>query len=238
MSGRVLITGASSGLGRALALAYRQAGWQVWGCGRDAGRLAELAVAGVTPLRFDGRDGSATAAAAVGLPPLDLLILNAGSCEYIKDAHHFDGALFAQVIETNLVATGHALAAFLPLLGKGSRLAIVGSAVSWLPLPQAEAYGASKAGLDYLAASLCLDLRGIGIGVTLIRPGFIDTPLTARNHFPMPCLLPVDEAARQILKGLAAGRDQIHFPLRFIGLLRLLGALPVGIWLRLARHLT
>lgn len=238
MSGRVLITGASSGLGRKLALGYQAAGWQVWGCGRDAGRLAELADAGVTALRFDARDGDATAAAAAGLPPLDLLILNAGGCEYIKDAHQFDGALFARIMDTNLMATGHALAAFLPLLGKGSRLAIVSSAVSWLPLPQAEAYGASKAALDYLAASLRLDLRGAGIGVTLIRPGFIDTPLTARNHFSMPCLLPAETAARLIMKGLAAGRQQIHFPFRFILLLRLLGALPVGLWLRLARHLT
>ncbi|MGY3943929.1 SDR family NAD(P)-dependent oxidoreductase [Aeromonas tecta] len=238
MSGRVLITGASSGLGRELALGYQQAGWQVWGCGRDEARLAELAAAGVNPLRFDGRDGDATAAATVGLPPLDLLILNAGGCEYIKYAHQFDGALFARIIDTNLVATGHALAAFLPLLGKGSRLAIVSSAVSWLPLPQAEAYGASKAALDYLAASLRLDLRGAGIGVTLIRPGFIDTPLTARNRFAMPCLLPADRAARLIMKGLTAGRQQIHFPFRFILLLRLLGALPVGLWLRLARHLT
>ena len=238
MSGRVLITGASSGLGHQLALTYRQAGWQVWGCGRDEARLAELAVAGVIPLRFDARDGDATAAAAAGLPPLDLLILNAGSCEYIRDVHRFDGALFARVIDTNLVATGHALAAFLPLLGKGSRLAIVGSAVSWLPLPQAEAYGASKAALDYLAATLRLDLQGAGIGVTLIRPGFIETPLTARNRFAMPCLLPVETAARHIVRGLAAGRSQIHFPFRFILLLRLLGALPLGLWLRLARHLT
>ncbi|MGY3904200.1 SDR family NAD(P)-dependent oxidoreductase [Aeromonas lusitana] len=238
MSGRVLITGASSGLGRELALGYQAAGWQVWGCGRDAGRLAELADAGVTALRFDARDGDATAAAAAGLPPLDLLILNAGGCEYIKDAHQFDGALFARIMDTNLVATGHTLAAFLPLLGKGSRLAIVSSAVSWLPLPQAEAYGASKAALDYLAATLRLDLRGAGIGVTLIRPGFIDTPLTARNHFPMPCLLPAETAAYLIMKGLAAGRQQIYFPFRFILLLRLLGALPVGLWLRLARHLT
>lgn len=238
MSGKVLITGASSGLGRELALAYQQAGWQVWGCGRDEARLAELTRAGIAALQFDARDGQATSQAAAGLPPLDLLILNAGGCEYIQDAHQFDGALFARVIDTNLVATGHALAAFLPLLGQGSRLAIVSSAVSWLPLPQAEAYGASKAALDYLAATLRLDLQGAGIGVTLIRPGFIETPLTARNHFPMPCLLPVETAARLIMQGLAAGRSQIHFPFRFILLLRLLGALPVGLWLRLARHLT
>lgn len=237
MSGRVLITGATSGIGRQLALDYRRSGWQVWGCGRDGERLQALANEGITPLQFDARDSAAMAEVAAGLPALDLLILNAGNCEYMDLAQGFDGALFARVIETNLVATGHALAAFLPRLAAGSRLAIVSSSVSWLPLPRAEAYGASKAALDYLAATLRLDLAARGIGVTLIRPGFVRTPLTAKNDFPMPCLVTVEEASRAIMSGLAAGRHQIHFPRRFIWLLRLLGALPTGLWLRLGRAL-
>lgn len=235
--GRVLITGATSGIGFQLALDYRRAGWQVWGCGRDGERLLALGRHGITPLQFDGRDASAVSEAAAGLPRVDLVILNAGHCEYMDVAEGFDCALFARVIETNLVATGHALAAFLPLLGAGGRLAIVSSSVSWLPLPRAEAYGASKAALDYLADTLRLDLAGKGIGVTLIRPGFVATPLTAKNDFPMPCLVTVEEASRAIMAGLTAGRHQIHFPRRFIWLLRLLGALPVGLWLRLGRTL-
>ena len=236
MSGRVLITGATSGIGRQLALDYRRSGWQVWGCGRDGERLQALADEGIIPLQFDGRDSAAMAVIAADLPALDLLILNAGNCEYMDLVEGFDGALFARVIETNLIATGHALAAFLPRLVSGSRLAIVGSSVSWLPLPRAEAYGASKAAL-YLAATLRLDLAALGIGVTLIRPGFVQTPLTAKNDFPMPCLVTVEEASRAIMSGLAAGRHQIHFPRRFIWLLRLLGALPTGLWLRLGRTL-
>ncbi|MFQ2229144.1 SDR family NAD(P)-dependent oxidoreductase [Aeromonas hydrophila] len=235
--GRVLITGATSGIGFQLALDYRRAGWQVWGCGRDGERLLALGRHGITPLQFDGRDASSVSEAAAGLPRVDLVILNAGNCEYMDVAEGFDGALFARVIETNLVATGHALAAFLPLLGAGGRLAIVSSSVSWLPLPRAEAYGASKAALDYLADTLRLDLAGKGIGVTLIRPGFVATPLTAKNDFPMPCLVTVEEASRAIMAGLTAGRHQIHFPRRFIWLLRLLGALPTGLWLRLGRTL-
>ncbi|MCC0180925.1 short-chain dehydrogenase [Aeromonas hydrophila] len=235
--GRVLITGATSGIGFQLALDYRRAGWQVWGCGRDGERLLALGRHGITPLQFDGRDASAVSEAAACLPRVDLVILNAGNCEYMDVAEGFDGALFARVIETNLIATGHALAAFLPLLGAGGRLAIVSSSVSWLPLPRAEAYGASKAALDYLADTLRLDLAGKGIGVTLIRPGFVATSLTAKNDFPMPCLVTVEEASRAIMAGLAAGRHQIHFPRRFIWLLRLLGALPVGLWLRLGRTL-
>ncbi|WP_324020338.1 SDR family NAD(P)-dependent oxidoreductase [Aeromonas hydrophila] len=235
--GRVLITGATSGIGFQLALDYRRAGWQVWGCGRDGEQLLALGRHGITPLQFDGRDASAVSEAAAGLPRVDLVILNAGNCEYMDVAEGFDGELFARVIETNLTATGHALAAFLPLLGAGGRLAIVSSSVSWLPLPRAEAYGASKAALDYLADTLRLDLAGKGIGVTLIRPGFVQTPLTAKNDFPMPCLVTVEEASRAIMDGLTAGRHQIHFPRRFIWLLRLLGALPVGLWLRLGRTL-
>ncbi|CAJ1841771.1 Sulfoacetaldehyde reductase [Aeromonas hydrophila] len=235
--GRVLITGATSGIGSQLALDYRRAGWQVWGCGRDGERLLALGRHGITPLQFDGRDASAVSEAAASLPQVDLVILNAGNCEYMDVAEGFDGALFARIIETNLIATGHALAAFLPLLGAGGRLAIVSSSVSWLPLPRAEAYGASKAALDYLADTLRLDLAGKGIGVTLIRPGFVQTPLIAKNDFPMPCLVTVEEASRAIMAGLTAGRHQIHFPRRFIWLLRLLGALPVGLWLRLGRTL-
>ena len=237
MSGRVLITGATSGIGRQLALDYRRAGWQVWGCGRDGERLQALAHEGITPLQFDARDSAAMAEVAAGLPRLDLLILNAGTCEYMTLDDGFDGELFARVIETNLIATGLALEAFLPLLGRGARLAILSSSVSWLPLPKAEAYGASKAALDYLAATLRLDLQPKGVGVTLIRPGFVQTPLTAKNDFPMPCLVAVTEASRTIRAGLAAGQHQIHFPRRFIWLLRLLGALPVGLWLRLGRSL-
>ncbi|PJG58288.1 SDR family NAD(P)-dependent oxidoreductase [Aeromonas cavernicola] len=234
MSKRVLITGATSGIGRQLALDYQRAGWQVWGCGRDATRLGELAEQGITPLSFDARDRAALAATAANVPDLDLLILNAGHCEYMDLAQGFDGELFARVIETNLIATGHVLAAFLPRLTAGARLAIVSSSVTWLPLSRAEAYGASKAALDYLTETLRLDLQAKGIGVTLIRPGFVQTPLTAKNDFPMPCLVSVEAASSTIMAGLAAGHHHIHFPRRFIWLLRLLGGLPVGIWLRLS----
>jgi NAD(P)-dependent dehydrogenase (short-subunit alcohol dehydrogenase family) len=104
------------------------------------------------------------AGVAAGLPALDLLILNAGNCEYMDPAEGFDGALFARVIETNFTPPVNALAALLPRLGAGGRLAIVSSSVSWLPLPRAEAYGASKAALDYLADTLRLDLANRASG--------------------------------------------------------------------------
>ena len=125
MSGRVLITGATSGIGRQLALDYRRAGWQVWVVAGTRCACRHWPTRG-SPLRFDARDSAAMARVAASLPALDLLILNAGNCEYMDPAEGFDGALFARVIpRLTLIATGNALAAFLPRLGQGGRLAIV-----------------------------------------------------------------------------------------------------------------
>lgn len=233
---RVLITGASSGIGRQLALDYQQAGWQVWGLGRNSERLQTLAQAGINPLQLDTRNSASLMRGTTTLPPLDLIIFNAGDCEYMDLNHGFDGELFARVMENNVLATGHALAAFLPKLQVGGRIAIMSSSVSWLALPKAQAYGASKAALDYLTNSLRLDLAAKGIGVSLIRPGFIKTPLSDKNDFAMPCLVSVESASQRIRQGLAAGHSQIAFPRRFIWPLRLLGALPSGLWLILSQY--
>ncbi|MGL4735029.1 MAG: SDR family NAD(P)-dependent oxidoreductase [Enterovibrio sp.] len=232
---RILITGATSGIGKQLAIDYQKAGWQVWGSGRNNERLQALAQAGIFPLHLDGRVAEKSAQLASKLPPLDLLILNAGDCEYIDMENGFDSAIFARVIENNVIATGHTLAAFLPLLKQSGRLAIVSSSVTWLPLPRAQAYGASKAALDYLANSLRIELAEKEIGVTLIKPGFVKTPLSDKNTFAMPCLLDVEQASLRIQQGLAAGRHEIAFPRRLIWLMRLLGALPNSLWLALAR---
>lgn len=234
----ILITGASSGIGRQLALDYLAQGHRVWACGREPLRLAELAEAGAETLCFDARDATACRTATARVGRLDLLILNAGTCEYLDHAQAFDGALFARVIEANLLATGYTLEALLPKVVRGGRLALMSSSVTWLPLPRAEAYGASKAAIDYLAGSLRVDLAEQGIGVSLIRPGFVATPLTARNDFPMPALLSVEDASLAILRGLARRQHEIHFPRRFIWLLRLLGGLPTGVWLHLTRFMT
>jgi NAD(P)-dependent dehydrogenase (short-subunit alcohol dehydrogenase family) len=163
-----------------------------------------------------------------------LVILNAGGCEYIDDPLQFDSALFNRVIETNLQGTANCLAALLPRLNKGSRIAIVSSSVTFLPLTRAEAYGASKAALDYLARSLAIDLKPRGIEVSLIRPGFVDTPLTQLNDFPMPGRVSAEQASQAIRLGLQRGRAEITFPRLFIGVMRLLSWLPHSLWQRIA----
>ncbi|SDJ66249.1 NADP-dependent 3-hydroxy acid dehydrogenase YdfG [Ferrimonas sediminum] len=232
---RVVITGATSGIGKQLAQDYANQGWQVFACGRNATALEALGRhSNISTRQFDLTDAEQTQAQLSNLPGLDLAILNAGSCEYIDDAQQFDGALLARVMTTNVLSVGYCLQALLPQLQPGSRLALMGSIASALPLPRAEAYGASKAAIAYLARTLAIDLAPSNIGVSLITPGFVRTPLTDKNQFAMPMRIEVADASRRIIRDLAKGKAQIHFPKRFTLLLKLFGALPQSLWQTMA----
>ncbi|USD35822.1 SDR family NAD(P)-dependent oxidoreductase [Ferrimonas sp. SCSIO 43195] len=228
---RVVITGATSGIGKQLAKDYAKDGWQVFACGRNAAALAELDQhPNISVRQFDLTNAEQTQAQLANLPELNLAILNAGTCEYIDDARQFDGALLARVMTANVIGVGYCLQALLPQLASGSRLALMGSIASTLPLPRAEAYGASKAAIAYLAQTLAIDLAGSDIGVSLITPGFVRTPLTDKNQFDMPMRIEVEDASERIRRDLARGRRQIHFPKRFTLALKLFGALPQRLW--------
>lgn len=224
---RVLITGASSGIGLQLGRDYAASGWSVVACGRNPTKLTELCGEWAEQLVVaDSADRDATLSALAELGHFDLVILNAGGCEYIDDASHFDSALFKRVIDTNLNGTAYCLEALLPQLRSGSRVALMSSTSTLLPFSRAEAYGASKAAIDYLANSLRIDLRRHGIRVSLIRPCFVDTPLTARNTFSMPGIITVERASTIIRQQLDRGRDEINFTRGFVALLRLFSWLP------------
>ena len=235
---RILISGATSGIGKQLALDYRAAGHAVWAVGRSAAVLADLEQQGIHTGQVDLEDRAATLDWLAGLDPIDVAILSAGNCEYI-DLPVFDSALVARVMRANVESMAHSIEGVLPLLRQGTNphLVGIGSSAAYLPLPRAEAYGASKAAVAYLLDTLRIGLAGEGIRVSHVAPGFVKTPLTDRNDFPMPCLVTVEQASAAIRKGIADGKKEIHFPKRFTGTMKLLSLLPRSLWLPLARKM-
>ena len=232
----VMITGASSGIGKALSQHYDKLGWQVLACGRDKNRLMEVASSGQTiqTLAFDITDKEQVDLVSSDLPALDMLVFNAGDCRYIDNAMDFDAESFEAIIQTNLISVAYGLKAWLKHINKGGRVVFVSSSAELLALPRAEAYGASKAALSYLGESLSIDLAQHGIEVSIVRPGFVSTPLTAKNDFPMPMQVTSEQAAICIAKGLAKGKHHIDFPSSFTFLMKLLACLPFSVWRRLA----
>ena len=227
----ILITGTTSGIGHKLAQDYLRAGHTVYCCGRNVAVLSKLTASfgeRATSLHFDVADLNDCKQALAAVSDLDLVILNAGTCEYI-DAKNFDAQSFERVIRINLIGIANCLEALIPRLRVGSTLSLMGSSSSYLPLPRAEAYGASKAATEYLAKTLAITLKNQGIHVSYIAPGFVETPLTDLNDFPMPMRVDVEYASRHIRKGIAKGKNEIHFPRLFTGMLKSLSLLPFAI---------
>lgn len=234
----IWITGASSGLGRSLALQLAGEGNRVIASARNQDELEKLASldANITPLPCDitnEKEMEALPARIEGISPsLDQVILNAGNCEYL-DFPDPDWSAVRRVMEVNFFGTVNCVKLALPLLRKSSRgrphLVAVVSQVTAAPFPRAEAYGASKAAMRYFFDSLRMDLAAEDIDVTVVNPGFVDTPLTRKNDFPMPFLMQVEEAAERIVKNMAARPKHYSFPLRLSALLSLSKLLP-GVW--------
>lgn len=243
MTSTCLITGASSGIGRELALLYAANGWIVYAVARSADKLNELAQnPAIHALPLDLTDNTAMQHIAQQLSAdgviLDLLLLNAGTCEYV-DANNLNLAAFERTFAINFHAVVAATKYFMPLL-KASltpQLAIVSSMAHFFPFTRSEAYGASKAAVSYFVDSLRIDLADSGIDISLIEPGFVDTPLTQNNDFAMPFLVPVTQAANRIYTGLAKGSSRIRFPRRLSVLLKLLSILPYNFRNRVAKRL-
>ena len=241
-SGRcVWIVGASSGIGAALARALVERGARVAVSARNAEALAASGAELALPL--DVRDASALARAGSRLHEhfggLDLAVYCAGTYQPMR-AGDFDLERALAHDDVNYRGALHWLAAVMPLLQhrRGAHLSLVSSVAGWRGLPQALAYGPTKAALISLAETLYVDLRDRGIAVSVINPGFVDTPLTAQNSFAMPALLQPEQAALAILRGWRRGRFDIHFPLRLTLWLRLLRCLPYGASFAVTRRFT
>ncbi|CAB5711362.1 Uncharacterized oxidoreductase SAV2478 [Delftia tsuruhatensis] len=240
------ILGASSGIGRATAEALHAKGARVVVSARDAAALQEVARGrdGCLALPLDVTDADAVAQAAravlahEGRAP-DLVLYCAGHYRPQR-ATAFDLAEMQRHLDVNYGGALHLLAAVLPMLlaeGRG-HLSLVGSVAGYRGLPMSLAYGPTKAALNNLAENLYLDLHGLGLGVSIINPGFVDTPLTAQNRFSMPALIGADEAARQMLRGWAQGRFEMNFPRRFTRWVRLLRCLPDAWYFSAVRRIT
>ncbi len=235
---RVLITGASSGIGEALALGLAAPGVTLHLSGRDAGRLDAVAQAcrarsaTATTAILDVRDEAAMAAWVTGAGPLDLVVANAGISAGAGKKAPESAAQTRAIVATNL---GGVLNTVLPAIeamrnqppaadGWRGRIAVVASLAAFVAGAAAPAYCASKAAADSWTVATALGLRREGIALTSVCPGYIRTAMTARNRFPMPGLMDADRAARIILRGIAAGRIRVVFPW-WMGLAARLGAL-------------
>lgn len=235
---KILVTGATSGIGRQVALDYANSGHQVWAVGRNEQALEELKSLGLQTGQVDLTDSAASFAWFSTLDSIDLAILNAGTCEYI-DMPNFDSALVQRVMRANVESLAISIEAVLPLLRRGSlpHLAVVGSSAAYLALPRAEAYGSSKAAVAYMVETLRIPLSKENIAVSLICPGFVKTRLTDLNDFPMPFRITPEEASNYIRKGLAQKKAEIHFPKRFTYILKLLSFLPRPLWNKIAEQM-
>jgi NAD(P)-dependent dehydrogenase (short-subunit alcohol dehydrogenase family) len=242
----VWIVGASSGIGRATAALLHRQGARVAVSARQAAALdsfvhehpGSLAL----PLDVTNADAVRAAAQAVvtqtGGPP-HLVLYCAGHYRAQK-ATAFDLSDMQRHWAVNYSGALHLLDAVLPMLlsaGQG-HISLVGSVAGYRGLPLSLAYGPTKAALNNLAENLYLDLRPQGLGVSIVNPGFVDTPLTAQNVFKMPALITPEEAAAAILQGWAQGRFEMNFPRRFTRWVRLLRCLPDAWYFAAVRRIT
>ena len=235
MTERVFITGASSGIGAALARHYAARGAVLGLVARRRDALAALVASlpGEHAIYIvDVADGPALQAAAadfvarIGLP--DVVIANAGVSVGTLTEEADDLPAFERVMRTNvlgMVATFQPFAA--PMRARGSgRLVGIASVAGIRGLPGAGAYSASKAAAIAYLESLRVELHGSGVRVVTIAPGYIETPMTAVNRYPMPFMLPVDEAARRFVRAIDAGTTYTVIPWQMGVVARLLRLLP------------
>jgi NAD(P)-dependent dehydrogenase (short-subunit alcohol dehydrogenase family) len=244
--GRVVwLLGASSGIGAACAERLHAAGAQVVVSARRAVVLQAMAqrLPGLHALPCDAGDGESLRAAAADVVRahgrIDLAAYCAGHYR-AQDATQFDLAEMLRHLDINYTGALRWLDVLLPqLLAQGhGHLSLVASVAGYRGLPQALGYGPTKAALNNLADGLYLDLAPRGLGVSVVNPGFVDTPMTAQNRFRMPALVTPEEAARAMVAGWQAGAFEIHFPWRFTAVLKTLSHLGHGAYFRLVRRAT
>ena len=237
------ITGASTGIGRALALNLGRRGVKVAASARSLDKLAEVAEldTNITPFPLDVADLGATTetvrSIAARLGPIDLAVLNAGVWEAMS-SRNFSADRAQRSMAVNYQGVANGLEALLPdMRERGSgHIAMVGSVAGYRGFsPLVAAYGPTKAAVINLAETLRNDLVACGIAVSVINPGYVETPMTGRNKFPMPFMITAEDAAQRIVRGLEKGRFEIAFPWQMVALMKLGRLLPYPLFFWYAR---
>ena len=233
----ILITGATSGIGKQLATDYLLEGHAVYAVGRDDKALSELKSLGAETIDLDLMDREKVIEAFEKLETVDVAILGAGMCEYL-DMPNFDSESFMKVMSVNMGTLSHAIEGVLPkLIASKGRLVGIGSASAYVPFARAEAYGSSKAAIHYLMKTLQISLAPHDVAVSLVVPGFVETPMTKQNDFPMPFLQTPKQASEAIRDGIESGHEVIEFPKKLTVPLKALGTLPDLVWQQVSEKL-
>ena len=239
----VWLVGASSGIGEATAAALHAAGARVFVSARNTAALTRFVEAhlGAVAVPLDASDPVAVKTAAqtvLHAGPVDLVMYCAGYYKPVR-ADHFDLSEMLKHQQVNYLGLLYVLDAMLPhfLERHAGHISIVSSVAGYRGLPKSLAYGPTKAALINLAETLYIDLKASGIGVSVINPGFVKTPATEQNDFPMPGLVTTAEAATEILAGWRKGGFEIHFPKRFTLWMKTLRILPYAAYFAIASRL-
>ena len=242
------VTGASKGLGKSITQELLKEGWSVAISSRN---LVELETVEkefrnfkgeVRPYPLNIADNEEVERTVTiierDLGKIDLAILNAGT--YIRfGADEFSMDLFNKQININLLGTVNCIVAVLNnfKVRKSGHIAVVSSLSAYRGLPYASAYGASKAALSNICESLKPELDNLNICLSLIHPGFVRTPLTSKNDFPMPFIIDSETAAKEIMKGIELKKFEISFPFRFVFIMKLLRLLPYWLYFKITKKL-
>ena len=248
MTGVAWVTGAGKGIGRQVALELAKEGWLVAASARTISDLSSLVMEAhpfkgsvkeyVLDVTNEKKVIETLSAMAKDLGGIDLAVLNAGT--YLRfGVADFSVKSFSRQWNINVMGTVNCLVHTIKQMKiKGTgHIVVVSSLSAYRGLPLAGAYGASKAALTNMCEALKPELEQLNIRLAIVHPGFVRTPLTSFNEFPMPFLMEVDDAARRIVKGIGKGQFEIAFPLLFTLIMKFIRLIPYSIYFAITRRL-
>ena len=230
----VWITGASTGIGRAVALQLAARGVTVAVSARSAEKLVGMG-ANIKAYPLDVTDAQAVVETIAKiereLGPIDLAVMGAGSYAPVS-MDEIKPETFSSIMLVNYMGVVNGVAGLVPIMRKRGQghISWIASVSGYRGLPKAAAYGPTKAALINLAESLKPELGALGITVSVVNPGFVETPMTSKNDFPMPFLMKPEDAARRTIEGLAKGRFEVAYPTRFVAILKTARILPYAVF--------